>query len=1066
MPETNLEHHLQIFKPVNYLLNVYQRRPGRYIFARPESILISSHWNDKEIASESLKSIPISGNNEFESLTETIPLELFDDDNDFKSNREHNRRFIEEGDFHRSEFHSGEERDLINVTTRDENSEDGFSSLLISDEELSNVAIYNLSKQRSENLDDSVFISEQVSELGQSREKCPQCNNLYDRKKKRRISEACGHMICLTCSSTNDDCPLCLNANLSIPKDDNFCEIINEENFTSKQKMNISDMSNGTNNSVNFAGCKPDARLNASQSNFKVGLKHLAPKIIPEIDLTIHESCSHGVGLKGTVRKSVHEIDLTHQLSNSPKKISLWINDDVHDSGPEYCKTYTHSHKMFEVFRQIFGLKEFRPNQREAINAALLNEDCFIIMPTGGGKSLCYQLPAYLQWAENKTKRAITIVISPLKALIYDQVQKLQCLGIPAMQLSSTSGSPRKEWQCSSFDRNDSTTIVYLTPEKLGAGESGYRMLDDLYASERLNRFVIDEAHCVSEWGHDFRPDYKSLGRLRKRYPKVPLMLLTATATNQVRIDVLKQMNLLPSKCKLFIQSFNRPNLKYVVLKKEKGQTFERNIIDMIKTEFPQQSGILYCLSRNDTEKMSSLLSRNGIPSLAYHAGQSDKTRINTQQAWTNDQCKVICATIAFGMGIDKPDVRFVFHISIPKSIEGYYQESGRAGRDGKPATCVMLYSYYDMIKLKNLITKPSNTAGEYRSPATISRAIDHIHRVVQYCENKVDCRRRQLLAYFGERYHQSKCSVDNGGDQSCDVCSQSNHPSIVDVTDVASQMIKCICQLTKQGSLDNTLAQYVDIFKGSMNARAMQYGQNKLDAHACAAKYTRCTIERLLLKLVLAGYLKQDIQLSNYDTAIAYICPGPKADQFYTANVPKILLPIEKADKQTDPHELKNRTLSLNDDQLTIRRIKLRCLKDLKDCLEKIEQETGSCRQAFSETCLREMAEQLPGDKQQMLNVTEVTERKFAKYNGCRLLTITSKYKEQVDEIIKAQDNRKCEANKRTADKSLSRHDILYSSFPSKRKRRTFKKRRRNNFQSGKKFKANNKFKLMDSTK
>jgi bloom syndrome protein len=523
------------------------------------------------------------------------------------------------------------------------------------------------------------------------------------------------------------------------------------------------------------------------------------------------------------------------------------------------------SQEVRKVLKDRFHLRGFRPNQLEAIDATLAGKDTFILMPTGGGKSLCYQLPSIV--TSGRTG-GVTIVISPLLSLMEDQVSHLRKLNVKAFVINGETEKEEKSWimrQLSSTN-GEALEVLYITPEMINKNQALVRALEGLHAKNKLARLVIDEAHCVSQWGHDFRPDYKELGEVRTKLPGVPVMALTATATENVKVDVMH--NLKMAGCEVFLQSFNRPNLTYEVRSKGKNDEVLTSMAETITSSYRNQCGIIYCLSRRTCENVAEdLRKKYHLRAQHYHAKMDTKAKSELQSAWQAGRVHIIVATIAFGMGIDKPDVRFVMHHSIPKSLEGYYQETGRAGRDGKRSGCYLYYGYKDTATLKRMIDSGEGS-GQQKA-----RQKQMLRNVVQYCENRSDCRRVQVLAYFAEYFRREDCN------NTCDNCKSDLVFEIHDYTEQASWAIKIVrqFQIAKEKV---TVIYCTDILRGDCK-RPKDPSHRKMPGYGKGSDLDRGTAERLFYRLLGEDALAEDNVINKSDFAIQYLILGRRAAEY-----------------------------------------------------------------------------------------------------------------------------------------------------------------------------------------
>jgi ATP-dependent DNA helicase RecQ len=472
------------------------------------------------------------------------------------------------------------------------------------------------------------------------------------------------------------------------------------------------------------------------------------------------------------------------------------------------------------LLKRTFGYGSFRPLQREICEASLAGRDVFALLPTGGGKSLCFQLPAL-------ARPGLTLVVSPLIALMKDQVDAMQASGVAATFLNSTLGEAEARSRLRGLHRGE-FKLLYAAPERL--------MLEgwvDNLKKWNVSCLAIDEAHCVSEWGHDFRPEYRQLAKLREALPDVPLMALTATATGRVRSDIVTHLRL--REPEVFVASFNRPNLTYRVVPKDQPL---KQIVEFVRKR-EQESGIVYCASRAAAERVAEGLVSRGFPARAYHAGLDGESRARNQEQFLRDDTRIICATIAFGMGINKPNVRWIIHHDLPKNIEGYYQETGRAGRDGLPGDCLLLFSAGDVAKQTHFLDEITND-----HEREVARA--QLRQMVHYAESG-GCRRAELLGYFGEEFPLDNCGA-------CDNCLEPRET--YDGTIVAQKFLSCIVRVAQASRFSVGMNHVIEILTGADTDKIRRWGHERLTTYGIGKELTRSQWAAVGRELMRLGYV------------------------------------------------------------------------------------------------------------------------------------------------------------------------------------------------------------------
>lgn len=593
--------------------------------------------------------------------------------------------------------------------------------------------------------------------------------------------------------------------------------------------------------------------------------------------------------------------------------------------------------ELLPLLKQYFGFTSFRPLQAEIIGAVLAGRDVFALLPTGGGKSLCFQLPAL-------ARDGLTVVVSPLIALMKDQVDALQASGIAATYLNSSLAPEAARERLRGLHQGK-FRLLYAAPERLML--SGF--LADL-KRWNVRLIAVDEAHCVSEWGHDFRPEYRQLAELRGHFPQVPLLALTATATGRVREDIVKHLKLRDPGC--YTASFNRPNLTYRVLPKNKPYD---QVLAYVRAR-PRESGIIYCQSRKAAESVAERLDGDGIRAKPYHAGLTPSQRAEHQELFLRDDVRVICATIAFGMGINKPNVRFVVHYDLPKNIEGYYQETGRAGRDGLPGECVLLFSPGDAVKQTQFIDEKTD-------PQEQKIAREQLQQMVHYAEC-AGCRRRELLGYFGEDFAAADCGA-------CDNCLSPR--ATFDGTLAAQKFLSCVFRIREKNGFGVGLNHVVEVLTGADTEKIRKWQHPELSTYGIGKEHSRPEWAAIGRELVRLGYLRQT---TDKFSVLELTHAG--------AAVLKQRTPVTLTRPVTVPEPQAHRAGEIACDETLFERLRQlrRKLADERDVPAYI---------VFSDVALRQMARDYPAGEREFARVSGVGEKKLREFGAVFLAEIAA---------------------------------------------------------------------------
>ena len=597
------------------------------------------------------------------------------------------------------------------------------------------------------------------------------------------------------------------------------------------------------------------------------------------------------------------------------------------------------------VLSRVFGHAAFRSPQDEVVEQVLAGRDTLVVMPTGGGKSLCYQLPALL-------REGVTVVVSPLISLMKDQVDALKQMGVAAEAYNSSVGEKESKRILAKLHDKE-LSLLYVAPERLMSPEFQKR-LDTVGVA----LFAIDEAHCVSSWGHDFRPEYVQLGLLKHRFPDVPTVALTATADAVTRADIVKQLGL-PDPA-IFVAGFDRPNIRYTVAEKTKPAA---QLAAFVKAR-DGDSGIVYCLSRKRVEEVAEDLKALGVQAAPYHAGLAQGERARVQEAFQNDDVRVVVATVAFGMGIDKPNVRFVVHYDMPKNVEGYYQETGRAGRDGLPSEALLLYGLGDVAVARGLIEQSENAAQKAIEVRKLQSMVD--------VAESLTCRRRTILNYFGQNMPQ-----DCGN---CDVCL--DPPERYDATEDAKLAMMAIYRTGQRFGI----AHLIEVLRGSSAAKVLQFGHDRhADVYGQGAHWAQEEWGSILRQLIHRGYLFQDIAHFNVLKLTPLTKPVLRENEAVELARPRVKLRLERREKSTARAAEKRAKYDAGNVDASL----FQTLRALRKELATTQGVPPYV--VFSDATLEEMAARRPRTAEEMLSVGGVGETKLARYGEEFLRVLTA---------------------------------------------------------------------------